>query len=177
MNYYRAFEKAVHKLSRGFMYVAAAALFVMVILTACDVVGRYIFNSPIKGTQDMIEFGLVLIGFSGLGYLTSERHHMRADMLNSVLTPRGNAIVGAACFILSLPFAAILAWQTCVEGIKVASGNYVSPTLSIHLGPFYLFAGFGLILLCVEIVLDIVRYIEEAGGRHFANCDEKGLGL
>jgi TRAP-type transport system small permease protein len=177
MCYYRVFEKAVHKLSRSFMYLAAAALFVMVLLTTCDVVGRYILNSPIKGTQDMIEFGLVLIGFSGLGYLTSERHHMRADMLNSMLTPRGNAILGAACFLLSLPFAVMLAWQTCVEGIKVASGNYVSPTISVHLGPFYLFAGFGLVLLCVEIVLDIVRYIEEASGRHFADGDEKGLGL
>jgi TRAP-type transport system small permease protein len=177
MNYYIAFEKVVHKISRSFMYIAAAALFLMMVLTTCDVVGRYIFNSPIRGTQDLIEFGLVLIGFSALGYLTSERHHMRADMLNSILSPRKNAIAGAACFLLSLPFAVILAWQTCAEGIKVMGGNYVSATLSVHLGPFFLFAGFGLILLCVEIVLDIVRYIGEAKGQHFADGDEQGLGL
>ncbi len=177
MSYYRTFEKAVHKVSRSAMYIAAAALLVMMVLTSFDVVGRYIFNAPVKGTQDLIEFGLVLICFSGLGYLTSERHHMRADMLNSVLTRRGNAILGAACFIFSLPFAVFLSWQTCVEAIKIASGNYVSATISVHLGPFYIFTGLGLILLCVEIVLDIVRYIEEASGKQFAEGDEKGLGL
>jgi TRAP-type transport system small permease protein len=177
MHYYRTFEKAVHRISRAFMYFAAAALFLMMILTTCDVVGRYMFNFPIKGTQDLIEFGLVLIGFSALGYLTSERHHMRADMLNSILSPRKNAIVGAACFLLSLPFAVILAWQTCEEGIKVMGGNYVSATLSVHLGPFFLFAGFGLILLCVEIVLDIVRYLAEAKGQQFTDGDKQGLSL
>lgn len=177
MSYYHKFEKAVHRISRAFMYVAAAALLVMMVLTTCDVIGRYVFNSPIRGTQDLIEFGLVLIGFSGLGYLTSERHHMRADMLNSKLSSRQNAIVSAGCFGLSLPFVVMLAWQTCVEAFKVSTGTYVSQTISIPLGPFYLFAGFGLILLCVEIILDIVKYINEARGSRFAEGDAKGLGI
>ena len=159
------------------MYLAAVSLFLMMVLTTCDVVGRYILNSPIQGTQDLIEFGLVLIGFSGLGYLTSERHHMRADMINAMLPPRKNAILGAACFLVSLPFVIILAWQTCAEGLRMVGGTYISPTISVPLGPFYLFAGFGLILLCVEIVLDVVRYISEARGQHFTDGDEKGLSL
>jgi TRAP-type C4-dicarboxylate transport system permease small subunit len=177
MNYYRTFEKTVHKISRSFMYLAAASLFLMMLLTTCDVVGRYVLNSPVKGAQDMTEFGLVLIGFSALGYLTSERHHMRADIINTMLPPRKNAILGAVCFLMALPFAIALAWETCAEGLRVVCGTYLSPTLSVPLGPFYLFAGFGLILLCVEIILDVVRYISEARGQHFADGDEKGLSL
>jgi len=177
MNHYRRFEKAVHTISRSFMYLAAAVLFLMMVLTTCDVVGRYVLNSPVQGAQDMTEFGLVLIEFSALGYLTSERRHMRADIINTMLPPRKNAILGAVCFVIALPFAVALAWQTCTEGLKVARGTYLSPTLSVPLGPFYLFAGFGLILLCVEILLDIVRYIDEARGRHFSDGDEKGLSL
>jgi TRAP-type C4-dicarboxylate transport system permease small subunit len=177
VNYYRKFEMTVHMISRIFMYLGAVVLFLMMVLTTGDVFGRYLFNHPIQGTQDLTELGLVLIGFGALGYLTVERHHMRADMLNSMLSPRQNAIVGAACFIVSLPFAVILAWETFIEGLRMMSGTYLSPTLSLPLGPFFLFAGIGLILLCAEMVLDIVRYISEARGQHFADSDEKGLDI
>jgi hypothetical protein len=40
-------------------------------------------------------------------------------MINAVLSKRWNAIVGAACFMVSLPVAIIMAWQTSVEAIKV----------------------------------------------------------
>jgi TRAP-type transport system small permease protein len=177
MNYYRKFEMTVHMISRGFMYLAGVVLFLMMALTTADVFGRYLFNHPIQGTQDLTELGLVLIGFGALGYLTLDRHHMRADMLNSMLSPRQNAMVGAACFIVSLPFAVILATETFIEGLKVMGGTYLSATLSLPLGPFFLFAGIGLILLCVEMMLDIVRYISEARGQQFADSNEKGLDL
>jgi len=160
------------------MYLAAIALFLMVILTTCDVVGRYVFNFPIKGTQDLIEFGLVLIGFGGLGYLTSERHHMRADMINAKLSEKKNATLGAGCFLLSLPFVIALTWETCAEGIRIIiEGTSVSQTISVPLGPFYLFAGLGLILFCVEIILDAIRYIDEARGQYHTEGDEKGISL
>jgi len=55
MNYYRKFEKAVHKISRSFMYLAAASLFLMMVLTTCDVVGRYNRAYVIEGGTITLE--------------------------------------------------------------------------------------------------------------------------
>jgi TRAP-type C4-dicarboxylate transport system permease small subunit len=178
MKYYEAFEKTVHKISGVFIYLSAAALFLMMMLTTADVIGRYILNSPIKGTQDLVELGLVVCAFAGLGYVTLHRQHIRADMINAVLSKRKNAILSSACFAISIPVAIALAWQTCAEGFKVfVAGKAGTPTISVPIGPFFLFAGLGLILLCVEILLDVIRYIHEARKEEYLPVDDEGIKL
>jgi TRAP-type C4-dicarboxylate transport system permease small subunit len=159
MKYFAAVEKGVHRVSTALVYVSGACLFLMMSLTTIDVVGRYFFKHPLRGTQDLTELGLVICAFAGWGYVTRQRQHIRADMITAVLSKRWNAIVGAACFIVSLPVAIIMA-------IKVQTvGSAVSGTVGIPIGPFFLFAGFGFCWFCIEIVFDIVRYIREAEGK------------
>jgi TRAP-type transport system small permease protein len=178
MKYYEAFEKVVHKISVVFIHISAVSLFLMMMMTTADVIGRYILNFPIEGTQDLIELELVIGVFAGLGYLTLHRQHIRADMINAVLSKRKNAILSAACFAISLPFMILLAWQTCAEGLKVfVAGKAVTPTILVPTGPFILFAGLGLILLCVEMLLDVVRYIHEARRGEYHPVDDEGIKL
>jgi TRAP-type transport system small permease protein len=178
MKYYEAFERLVHRISAAAIYLSAASLFLMMMLTTADVVGRYLFNFPLKGTQDMVEQGLVLCTFAGLGYVTLHRQHIRADMLNSFLSQRKNAILAAVCLSISAPVAIIMAWQTCTEGLKVLiSGKAGTPTISLPIGPFFVFAGLGLILMCLEILLDVVRSVREARNGGYIQDDDKGIQL
>jgi TRAP-type C4-dicarboxylate transport system permease small subunit len=174
MKYFAAVEKGVHRVSTALVYVSGACLFLMMSLTTIDVVGRYFFKHPLRGTQDLTELGLVVCAFGGWGYVTRQRQHIRADMINAVLSKRWNAIVGAACFMVSLPVAIIMAWQTSVEAIKVQTiGSAVTGTIGIPIGPFFLFAGFGFCWFCIEIVFDIVRSIREAEGKADRIKDEE----
>jgi TRAP-type C4-dicarboxylate transport system permease small subunit len=166
MKYFAAIDKGVHWVSSVLVYVSGACLFLMMSLTTIDVVGRYIFKHPLRGTMDFIEEGLVICAFAGWGYVTRQRQHIRADMINAILSKRWNAIVGGACFIASLPMAIIMAWQTSAEAIKVQTiGTAVTGTIGVPIGPFFLFAGFGFCWFCVEMVFDIIRSIREAKGK------------
>jgi TRAP-type transport system small permease protein len=163
MKYFAVVNKGVNWVSTALVYVSGVCLFLMMILTTIDVVGRYVFKHPLKGTMDLIEQGLVILAFAGWGYVTRQRQHIRADMINAVLSKRWLAIFGAACFIVSLPIAVIMAWQTSVEAIKVQTvGTAVTGTIGMPIGPFFLFAGFGFWWFCVEIVFDIIRSFREA---------------
>jgi len=57
----RAIERAVKPVSRLADGVGRVILAVMVVLITVDVVLRYFFNRPIKGSYELIEFMLVLI--------------------------------------------------------------------------------------------------------------------
>jgi TRAP-type transport system small permease protein len=163
MKYFRLFEQISHKVSRFLSWVASVSLFLMMFLTACDVVGRYIFNYPILGTQDMVELALVICVFGAMGHVTLARGHIRADMMNPLLSKRNNAILGAGSFILSLMFAPLLAWQTSLKAIEnLQNLKIVTSTIPVPVGPFFAFAALGLWLLCFEMLFDIIKYIREA---------------
>lgn len=163
MKYLRRFEKIIHQLSRFFSWVAAGSLLIMAILTALDVVGRYLFNSPITGTQDLIELGLVICVFGAMGHVTMVRGHIRADMLNPVLSKRGNAILSAGSFIISLLFAVILTWQTTIKAVdSLKNMDMVTSTISIPIAPFLAFTSIGLTMMILEMIFDIFLYIKEA---------------
>lgn len=156
--------KAIHCLSGFIKGIAVYAILIMIVLTVIDVYGRYLFNSPLKGTQDILEVLLVIIVYGGMASASHERAHIRADLFNSLLRPRTYAILTGCCFILALIAAAIWAWQVTIQSwIAIKQHSiHVTPTIGLPTAPFYTFAAFGLVLLSLEMIIDIARYFAEA---------------
>lgn len=163
MKYLQVFIKTVHRLSYIFSWFGAVALFVMMVLTFFDVLGRYVFRSPIIGVMDVSEQLMVVVVFCVLGQVTLDRAHIRADVLDPVLSNRNYSIMGAICFLISAFPVFFMALRTSKEAWKTALNlNMTTPTVSIPIAPFYILAALGLILLFLEILFDISRYISEA---------------
>jgi hypothetical protein len=58
-------------LRRGLGGLASALLFFMMALTFVDVVGRYLFNTPVYGGFEMTEVALATLIFAGLPLVTA----------------------------------------------------------------------------------------------------------
>ena len=43
--------------------IMAVFLFVMMVLTAADVIGRYVFNAPISGAFEIVQYLMALVVF------------------------------------------------------------------------------------------------------------------
>ena len=163
MKKFQKVANAVHRISNVFSWIAAIALFVMMALTFFDVGGRYIFNAPIIGAQDVIEQMMVVVVFCVLGQVTIDRIHIRADVLNPVLTLRHYCIISAIGFFIAAVTVAFMAWQTTIEAWKtVMNLNITTAVIRLPIAPFYSIAALGLILLFIEMVFDIAKYILEA---------------
>ena len=76
--------------------VSGASIFVMVLVVAIDVVGRYVFNRPLRGGQELVEVTLVVAVLLSLGYTSMRERHVRMDLVVSRLGSRGRAIVGVS---------------------------------------------------------------------------------
>jgi len=163
MKTYEKIANGFHKITNVFAWIGTIALFIMMALTFFDVIGRYVFNSPIIGAQDIIEQLMVILVFGVLGQVTIDRIHIRADVLNPVLSVRNYCIVSATSFTIAAIPAALMAWQTGIQAwTHVLNLNLGTGVILMPLAPFYVFACLGLIVLFIEMVFDISRYIVEA---------------
>ena len=82
----RAFARAVlPPLLHIAEVITAALIFVMMILTFVDVIGRYIFTAPIFGAAEMIQFLLAMTIFSGLCLVNAHDDHITVELFDAQL--------------------------------------------------------------------------------------------
>ncbi|WP_108659149.1 TRAP transporter small permease [Acuticoccus kandeliae] len=61
--------------------IAGVLLMAMMLLTVVDVVGRYVFNSPVPGAFEATEIMLALAIFAGLPIVTARGDHVTVRLL------------------------------------------------------------------------------------------------
>lgn len=163
MKTYTALASAVHKVSSSITWIAAGALFLMIVMTFFDVAGRYFLNLPIIGVQDLTTQFMVFIIYGALAYVSLERTHIIVDVLPNRLSKRNRAILGIVANFLALLVVIPIVWRLSVEaGNTVIHLNITTATIGVPIAPFYLFAAFGALFLGFEMVFDLVRYVGEA---------------
>jgi TRAP-type C4-dicarboxylate transport system permease small subunit len=76
--------------------LAAIALIVMMCVTVVDVFLRYVFNSPIRASYDLVEAMMILFVFNGMSTAFLQRRNIVIDLVDSV------AARGAVRFLIRL---------------------------------------------------------------------------
>lgn len=105
------FDALTGRLSLWLVRAGAVVLAVMMTMTFLDVVGRYVFNSPIVGTVDMTELYMGLIVYLGIGYTTHRRAHISVDLLTGRLGPRTRLWFDLLAQIISGVLVTLICWQ------------------------------------------------------------------
>ncbi|MEI6470341.1 MAG: TRAP transporter small permease [Betaproteobacteria bacterium] len=62
-------------------YFGMIVIVIMALLTGFDVVGRYVFNSPIPGTFELTEALMSIVVASGIAKATQMGEHISVDAL------------------------------------------------------------------------------------------------
>src|SRR3954465_6188580 len=84
------------------LWLAAAALVVLMLVTVIDVFMRYVFNRPIRASFDTVEVMLMVFVFNGMAAAFFRRRHVVIDLLDGVFGPRGTAVLIRIADILSV---------------------------------------------------------------------------
>jgi TRAP-type C4-dicarboxylate transport system permease small subunit len=89
--------------TKSLMVCAAILAFMLCFLVVADVSGRVIFNSPVKGTPEIISLSIVIICFLQSGYAIRSGGMLNVDSIVTYFSPRVQswlAVWGAAAGIL-----------------------------------------------------------------------------
>ena len=74
------------KLEQVLQWISAILLFIMMVLTFVDVLGRYFFNAPIFGAAEMIQFLLAGTIFAALPRVSAENSHIAVNLFVPAIT-------------------------------------------------------------------------------------------
>jgi TRAP-type C4-dicarboxylate transport system permease small subunit len=95
---------------RSQLWVAAAALVILMMVTVLDVFMRYLFNRPIRSSLDTVEVMLLVFVFNGMAAAFFNRRHIVIDLLDSVLGGQMTGVLIRIADFLSVLCLGLLVW-------------------------------------------------------------------
>jgi TRAP-type C4-dicarboxylate transport system permease small subunit len=151
-------ESGIITTNKIMAYAAGVALTAMMLLTVADVIGRYVFSKPIRGTYELVGFLLVGAGSLGLGYCQVKKAHIRVDFLLQRFPEKVRPILTALANFLGFAAFSLLCWRCALyaQYYISATGNHTD-TLGIPLTPFVIVLAVGTGMLALVILFDLVR--------------------
>ena len=118
---------------------ASAILLAMMLLTFVDVVGRYVFNRPLRGGFELTELALLVLIFAGLPLVSHADEHVTMDFIDRLLGPRGRLALERAVHGLCAAFFFVAAWLVWLKADRIWEYRDATDVLRIVYGPFVYF--------------------------------------
>lgn len=116
--------------------LCAVILIMMTCITTIDVVGRYIFHSPIHGAYESNEFLLAILIFAAIPRVTWHRQHLTVTVLDGLLAPFFKQILQRFLSLISAIGLGILSYFLWLHGMQLADYGDMSNALQIPIAPF-----------------------------------------
>jgi TRAP-type transport system small permease protein len=154
----RNLEKRIRKVTNLISYLGMVMLGVLLLISSFDVLGRYLFNSPIKGTYEISGVLLAGIVFFGWGYTMSVGGHVTVDTFIALFPPKSQAAVGAVNSILAFVIFALMGWQGAKTAYLSWQNHRLIDVINVSVAPFQLFVPIGCLLICLELLVQVLGY-------------------
>ncbi len=119
-------------------------IFLLMVLINSDILGREVFNAPVRGTTELLALSIVGIVFLQLGHALMSGRMTRSDMvIENLLTlkPRLGRALQGFFNLLGVVFHVIIFWGSLAlfeEALEIgeyvgAAGDFTAPTWPIRL--------------------------------------------
>ncbi|MGA7489121.1 MAG: TRAP transporter small permease [Xanthobacteraceae bacterium] len=136
--------------------IAAAVLALLAVVTFCDVIARYFFNSPFSFTVEITEIAMGVIVYFGVGLVTQDNGHISVDIVTLRLSERRRALLGLVTNVAALGFLAVMVWRLWLRTVVLFDKGDVSPIMLIPRWPTALLMTVGAVFFLTGLVVHIV---------------------
>ena len=151
-------------LERALGVIAATVLFSMMMLTAVDVVGRYLLSRPVPGAFEITEMMLAALIYCGLPLVSQRRDHIVIDTFDYLMSRGVRRGLDMAAEMLCSATLFGLAWLVFGRAGRVASYGDTTNVLKLPLAPVaYLMAAMLLVGAIIHLWLIFVPHGEDDG--------------
>lgn len=131
----------------------------MMFLTAVDVCMRYLFNSPITGSFELVEFMMALLVPFSIVFCASERSHVQVDIIVEHFSKGLRSFFMFMANLFSLLLFALITWQTILYIIEEYDSKLTSAVLYIPVYPFIGALAFAFAILSFMLLMELMNYL------------------
>jgi TRAP-type C4-dicarboxylate transport system permease small subunit len=144
--------------------ISATVLFLMMLLTAADVAGRYLLNKPIPGGFELTEMMLAALIYCGLPLVSKRREHIVIDTFDPLMSKRvkrGLDVAADVVTALTLAGLGVLIFQ---RALRVAAYGDTTTVLTLPLAPVaWLMGGMNVVTALIHLWLIFVPHAGDDG--------------
>ena len=144
----KIFEKAEENFYAFIILGGTILLFVNVIL-------RYVFNSGIIWSEELVRYAIIWLTFFSIGYGVRKDTHVKIDILHYYLPKKANKALNIIVEIMSAIFCTSMARYSLDVMLQQFNSGQLTPSLQI---PFYTIT----LSLPVGFTIAALRYLESA---------------
>jgi TRAP-type C4-dicarboxylate transport system permease small subunit len=121
-----------------------------------EIVSRFVFNYSITGVVDVVEQSVFLITFLSLAGIQTARAHITMDILPEKLKGRKSGyVLDIFLLIGTLLLIAVMAAELIWFLKRSIQTGICTSTLVIPIQPFVIVGIFGLLMVCIRLVIQI----------------------
>ena len=119
--------------------IAELSLAALALLTLVDVLGRYLFKFPVRGSVELTEVLMVAVIFSGIVLATRAHAHVAVDLLTMQLSSRVLQLQQLFSHAAATAISILLGWVSWEQARSAAEFNDQTTVLGIPLAPVVFF--------------------------------------
>ena len=140
-------------------YVAAGILALMMFLIMSDVILRYVFNKPIVGSYEIVQYMMAILTSFAVVYCAYEKGHVSVEVVYDHLSKNLQLILS---FIISFVLFLILllfSWQNIIYIKEIYNQRMMSAILYIPMYPFVAAVAISFVATCVVVFIDFIETV------------------
>lgn len=154
------FANIVHRISTVANSIGAGFLVGMMLLIVANVIIRS-FGNVIAGSYETVGLMGAVLASCAIAHTAIKKRHVAIDIVLRRLPQRVQAILGAFVSLLGLGIWAIVAWQGARFAWRMHLIGETTELLEIPIPPFRLFFIFGVVILCLVLLIDLRQYLRK----------------
>jgi TRAP-type C4-dicarboxylate transport system permease small subunit len=130
MNRHQA-QKLFDRLRVAQLRLASAALIIMMLVTVADVTLRYVFNSPIRGSYELVQVMLVIFVFNGMSTAFLQRRNIVIDLIDNFVHRYVIIVLTRISDVLTIAVVALFAYAMITPALQSFSYGEMKMELQI----------------------------------------------
>jgi len=143
---------------------SATVLFLMMLVTAVDVAGRYLFNKPLAGGFELTEIMLAALIYCGLPLVSARRQHIVIDTFDPLFSKRVKRGLDMAAEVVCAAALAGVGYLIFLRAARVAEYGDTTSVLTLPLAPVvYLMGTMIVIAALIHLSLIFVPHKDDDG--------------
>lgn len=152
------------KLEAALGAASAVVLFAMMLITAIDVIGRYLFNKPLAGGFELTEMMLAALIYCGLPLVSKRREHIVIDTFDTFMSRDVKRFFDVLADIVCFLTLGGIGYLIFRRAVRVAEYGDTTSVLKLPLAPLaYAMGTMIVIAALIHLVLIFVPHSADEG--------------
>lgn len=144
--------------------IGMLAVFILLVLTVGDVIGRFVFNKPIPGTFELTKIIFALSAFFSFPVSQYKGENLGITLIYDKMPLRLRGILDFLSSVISICMFSVAFRQTLRYAARMKAANSITSVLRWPMHPWIYIAAIGLLVLVIALLWDFIVSIKELKG-------------